>query len=214
MCMATKKLTAAQRSKLWRQKNPERVNAYARLYAKRPHVKHKQAQASRLWRQKNRKHMRTYYKKYGQQPKQMAYKKKYWRKNKKYLSRAFKEWSQKNRHTVRKAGYRYFKRHKKVVHKRNKIYRQQNMDKVLFWIRRRKTARLKTKGQHTLQEWLKLRKKTNGVCPCCKERVGLTKLTPDHIIPLAKGGSDYIWNIQPLCKKCNSSKGARHTKKY
>lgn len=44
-------------------------------------------------------------------------------------------------------------------------------------------------------------------------RCGDTKklLTQDHVIPLSDGGPNCIWNIQPLCIKCNSTKSINLT---
>jgi len=44
-----------------------------------------------------------------------------------------------------------------------------------------------------------------GRCAKCKKKRPLTR---DHIIAVAIGGTDHITNIQPLCKPCNSRKGA------
>lgn len=33
------------------------------------------------------------------------------------------------------------------------------------------------------------------------------RLTIDHIVPLARGGSDDLSNKQLLCEKCNQNKG-------
>jgi len=34
------------------------------------------------------------------------------------------------------------------------------------------------------------------------------KMEVDHIRPWSQGGSDELWNLQPLCKPCNRSKSA------
>lgn len=58
-------------------------------------------------------------------------------------------------------------------------------------------------GSHSLNEWNELKEKYNYKCAICGEKKPLTK---DHIIPLSKGGTNYITNIQPLCRNCNSKK--------
>jgi 5-methylcytosine-specific restriction endonuclease McrA len=61
-------------------------------------------------------------------------------------------------------------------------------------------------GEFSEQEWLDVKKKYNYTCLMCNEKEPTIRLTVDHVIPLSKGGSNFISNIQPLCFCCNSKK--------
>lgn len=46
-----------------------------------------------------------------------------------------------------------------------------------------------------------------GVCALCGQPA--VNATVDHIVPLSRGGSDDLDNLQTACSSCNSRKGAR-----
>lgn len=64
-------------------------------------------------------------------------------------------------------------------------------------------------GSFTLGEWENLKAQYGFCCPSCFREEPQIKLTIDHIVPISKGGSNFIANIQPLCHSCNCKK---HTK--
>lgn len=94
----------------------------------------------------------------------------------------------------------------------NDIYKNLSEEekKVYSWRknkRNRVIKRIRELGSsHTYGEWENLKAQYNWTCPCCKKAESVIKLTEDHIIPLSKGGSDNIENIQPLCRSCNCKK--------
>jgi 5-methylcytosine-specific restriction endonuclease McrA len=63
------------------------------------------------------------------------------------------------------------------------------------------------KATHTKDEWEAMRL-FFGECVKCGNKEDLVK---DHITPIYQGGSDGLENLQPLCRKCNASKGADST---
>jgi len=79
-------------------------------------------------------------------------------------------------------------------------------------IRKRSSAASKryslARASITKEDWTTLLKNFGDKCLSCGSKDNLTK---DHVIPLSKGGSMGIENIQPLCRSCNSIKGDKST---
>lgn len=73
---------------------------------------------------------------------------------------------------------------------------------------RRRARANTTDGDFTRQEWQALCDRYNQQCACCKAHA---PLTVDHVIPLIKGGTNDIGNLQPLCAVCNRRKGVKTT---
>lgn len=92
-----------------------------------------------------------------------------------------KQWAENNPELVRAKGHRY------------------------------RTKKAGNGGSYTPMEWFDLCETYNWQCLCCGKHSYESPLTVDHIIPVTKGGSSNIGDLQPLCDHCNKAKGTKTT---
>jgi 5-methylcytosine-specific restriction endonuclease McrA len=91
---------------------------------------------------------------------------------------------------------------------RSKTWAENNPEKVrqakTNYLRKRRAARHASRGNFTVEEFTELCESYGNKCLACGDTEAV--LEADHVAPLAKGGSDDIINIQPLCGSCNRKK--------
>jgi len=75
--------------------------------------------------------------------------------------------------------------------------------------RERNRARGTRQRRGYTDAWLQLVKLAIRQQPYCSVCGVTSDLTGDHRVPLAKGGTSTLENVQVLCRSCNSSKGSR-----
>ena len=68
-------------------------------------------------------------------------------------------------------------------------------------------------GSYTQDEWQAKLQEYNNCCSYCGIELGDSP-TIDHDIPLSRGGTNYIDNLVPACKSCNSTKHTRTGEEY
>jgi 5-methylcytosine-specific restriction endonuclease McrA len=133
-----------------------------------------------------------------------------WRaKNKQHVTDYKRDYEAANPHIVKAQRQRTYQNNREAALERERKYRTENKQayrayQTAYQKMVRRPNEKGAEGSFTIKEWSFVCRTYNNRCVCCGSE---EPLTIDHVKPLSKGGSNYIENIQPLCRSCNSSKG-------
>jgi 5-methylcytosine-specific restriction endonuclease McrA len=92
---------------------------------------------------------------------------------------------------------------------RHARWRRLNPDKAAVIERRRRAREAAADGDHTVEDVLRILEMQRWSCAYCPKDLRKAKPHIDHIIPLARGGSNDRANLQALCQPCNNRKWAK-----
>jgi 5-methylcytosine-specific restriction endonuclease McrA len=103
-------------------------------------------------------------------------------------------WREGNRETMRECG---------------RTYSRKNPDKRATKTRNRKARIRGSVGRHTVADERRQYERQRGRCYWCGVSVPWSAKHVDHVIPVARGGSNGPENLVIACASCNLSKGAK-----
>lgn len=121
-----------------------------------------------------------------------------------------REYHQKNAARKRAAARAWALANPERARARSDAWRASNWDRLkgqyaLYQAKRRALLAGTDSPGVTAEEWAAVVEFFDGRCAYC----GKPGATIDHIIPISRGGRDALDNVQPACRRCNCSKGAR-----
>ena len=132
------------------------------------------------------------------------YSRKHYLANRERLRKRLYAWRERNRDRVRAINAKWRKSHPRYLRQ----YQESHREIVNNLAARRRCRKAGTVGSHNSGDIKKLYRFQRGLCGYC--RVALrSKYHCDHIIPISREGTDFIENIQLLCRSCNTRKNSK-----
>jgi len=134
-----------------------------------------------------------------------------WRQENKEKVLAQRErWNQENLEKILAQSRKYYAENREKVQARQRRYQQKYPEKLRNLAMLRRVRNLGAKGVATDEQIQARIDLYGGMCYIC----GKPYEAIDHVIPLAKGGSNWPANLRPICQSCNSSKGSKSLSVY
>jgi 5-methylcytosine-specific restriction endonuclease McrA len=149
----------------------------------------------------------------------------YYTNNRDAIRARSRKWYENHAEEVRERSRRYYEDHTDEVIERShryykanaennrdarrqygRRYRKSNPEKIRAKSAERRALKRSAEGSHTAAELQAQFKRQKGRCYWCGVKLPKQGYHADHVIPLVRGGSNYISNIVCACAVCNTSK--------
>lgn len=101
---------------------------------------------------------------------------------------------------------RNYNANRESILERSTQWQQNNKEAHRINANNSRAKKFNIEGKITLEQWEESLKWFNYKCAYTGKKLTVDDMTIEHIIPLAEGGSNYIWNVIPVNRSANSSK--------
>lgn len=183
-------------SAAWKKRNVAHVKAYQKAQNSRPEILAKNAARQRVKRAAD---LDAY----------NAGRREYRAKNKEKAREWNLAWKAKNRETLRVNALTYYYANLDERRAANRDYAKNNVELYRAINARRRARKMAAPGSYAPADIDAQFKLQAGYCFGCFADLTVVGYHVDHIVPLAKGGTNWPGNLQLLCPTCNCSKGAK-----
>lgn len=178
-----------ERNKLWVEANHERVLENKKEYYQ--NNRERAYEQSKQWRLAN-----------PEKRKEIALR--WFYNNQEKANKASREWQEANKERASENARKWREANQERANASRKNWERANPEKITL---KRSIRRLRKSNNGIYEIRPKfIQKLYASPCAVCS---GLEDVQADHVIPLARGGTHSEGNLQPLCRRCNSSKGAK-----
>lgn len=184
---------AANRERINEQKreryaiNPEIAKAHKKRYLAKPEAKIWMSEYNKAWLAKNRAHKAAYWKSY-------------YTKNRDEL---------REKGNKKNAEIRGRPEYKEKFRPYLKVWTTKNPEKIKVYRQKREARERGAVGHFTPEDVARIRKNQRDKCAYCRSPLN-GKGHLDHIVAIARGGSNYPRNLQLTCQSCNQRKSAKN----
>jgi 5-methylcytosine-specific restriction endonuclease McrA len=134
----------------------------------------------------------------------------YYRANKSEIGKKQKAYANGRIGVSRAYHHHYYLAHQEVAYERAKRYKKTDRGRMgnRAHLHRRRARERAAGGSYTVQQLQQQVERQKARCYYCKVKLGKV-YHADHIVPLARGGTNDISNIVLACPTCNLRKGAK-----
>lgn len=129
--------------------------------------------------------------------------------NSEKVARKNREWKESNPEKIRETRRKYRERERELKRK----WRKAHPEKVKADDIRRRARLLNAVGSHSAADLIQMYEDQDGLCAYCETPL-FGSYEVDHIVPLARGGSNDAENLAITCPDCNRSKGVKSVEDF